>query len=232
MNDTIDTAIILAGGKGERISKDFPSTPKLLLKVNDKTILELILDSLKETTITKVIITISHLANEIEEFIQSNHFNSKIELMTMREREALGTGGSIKNAMLNSQTEVALVLNGDTIDNFDFSNFIEQHIQNKNENSIGVIPISPKYSDFGSLEIENNHIKAFKEKSDKGTHINTGRYIFCDQAFNHTHKFKFSLEEEILPLLKYDELMPIELKGQFWDIGTKDRLEFANKDFL
>ena len=149
-----------------------------------------------------------------------------------REREALGTGGSIKNAMLNSQTETALILNGDTIDNFDLKSFIELHLQNKNENSIGVIPASSQYSEFGSLEIENNHIKNFKEKSDQGTHINSGRYIFCSHVFNHTHKFKFSLEEEILPLLKHDELMPIELDGQFWDIGTKDRLNLANKEFL
>lgn len=232
MSYTIDTAIILAGGKGERISQDFPNTPKLLLRIKNKTILETILGSLNETTITKIIITISHLADEIEKFIQNTKFETNIEIMTMREREALGTGGSIKNAMLNSQIESALVLNGDTIDNFDIEKFIDLHLQNNNENSIGVVPISSQYSEFGSLVIENNHIKNFQEKSGNGTHINTGRYILCDQAFNHTHKFKFSLEEEILPLLKHDELKPIELNGQFWDIGTKDRLDLANKEFL
>ena len=225
----INTAIILAGGKGDRISDLFPKLPKVLIEIHGKTLLERQIESLQNAGINEIIISICHLADEVDSYVKTLKIPG-LDIFTIRERAALGTGGAIKNILLTTNIEQALVINGDTLSNFSFKDFINNHLENNLENSIGLVH-KDSNKDFGGVKIEENSVSEFSEKGlDSFPYTNTGSYILCQDAFNHTHKDKFSLEKEILPLMKHGELSSYVFQGKFWDIGTKERYELALKE--
>lgn len=229
--NSIKTGIILAGGKGSRINEFFPKTPKALININGKTILERQITKLVEVGMDNIIVSTCHLADEIDSFLQSLTYPD-VNLYSIRERSPLGTGGAIKNILLNTNTEEALVINGDTLSNFNLESMINFHTQNKLENTIGVI-LSDNNLSYGGIEIQDGKVLKFVEKTDTPfPYTNTGIYILRQEAFNHTHKDVFSLEKEILPALKRGELSAYEFDGKFWDIGTKERYDIALKEII
>jgi NDP-sugar pyrophosphorylase family protein len=225
----LNSAIILAGGKGTRISDIFPNIPKTLIEINGKSILERQIEKLIAAGVETIIISICHLADKIDDFLK-NHTFSNVNIYTIRERTPLGTGGAIKNILLNTNTELAIIINGDTLNNFNYKEMISAHNSKKNENTIGVLKGNPS-SSFGGLDINKNQVIRFCEKSDENLpYINVGIYILHVDVFNHTHRGSFSLEEEIFSYLKNGELSAFEYHGKFWDIGTKERFEIALKE--
>lgn len=227
----LKTAIILAGGKGTRISNLFPDKPKTLIDINGKSILERQIDKVISSGVETIIISICHLADTVDDFLKGRQFGNA-NVYTIRERTPLGTGGAIKNILLNTNTEQALIINGDTLNDFDYTEMILAHLSNKNENTIGILKRNDN-SSFGGLDIKENKVIKFAEKTDENLpYTNTGVYILSLDAFNHTHKGSFSLEEEIFPLLKNGELSSFEYQGNFWDVGTKERFEIALKEVV
>lgn len=228
--NNIDTAIILAGGQGTRISEKYPNLPKALIEINGETVLERQLKQLKDVGIENVIIAVCHLADEIDNFINQNDFGD-IHVYTMREREPLGTGGSIKNTMLNTQTDISLVINGDTLNDFNLNDIIKTHFKYNHENTIALIE-KENNNDYGNVKVSNGFVTNFTEKTtSENDYTNAGVYILNIDSFNHTHKNTFSLEKELLPLMARNELgVHIYEQGHIWDIGTPERLEIAKKE--
>jgi NDP-sugar pyrophosphorylase family protein len=225
----INTAIILAGGKGSRMSEIFPDIPKVLISVKEKTILERQIEKLISAGMKTIIISVCHLADSIDDFLEGLTFDGA-NIYTIRERTPLGTGGAIKNILLNTQMEKALVINGDTLNDFNYEDIVIEHKNKHSENTIGVLKLD-NGPDFGGVDIKENQVIQFIEKGNESLpYTNTGIYVLSVEAFNHTHMGSFSLEEDILPFLKNGELSSFEFHGKFWDIGTKERLEVAQRE--
>ncbi len=225
----IDTAIILAGGKGSRLIEVQPNTPKALTQINGITVLERIINQILKTEIKNIIVSVLFMSEEIDLFLKEKDFSSR-HVYTMKEKTALGTGGAIKNILLNTQTESALVLNGDTLNNFDINSIITTHNSKKHENTIG-ISAKENDRDYGEVNIEDGYLRSFSEKEDKGfQYTNAGIYILHTELFNHTHKSSFSLERDLFPLAAKHEIGVHIFEGKFWDIGTPERLKVAIKE--
>lgn len=198
--NNIYTAIILDGGEVPSFLDD--STPKGLLPLNGKCILERHFERLQKVGIKNVIVSSFKYAEEYEEFFKIKaDFFGDCNIYSTKERLPLGSGGAVKNTMLNTNIEQALVLSGNTYIDIDLQKFIDFHFDNKFENSLCTTKSSNGDHKY-SFNIENNALnKLVIGEPESGSFLNAGAYILDIELFNLTHLQTFSMSKEILPHL-------------------------------
>ncbi len=128
-------ALIMAGGLGTRLGERTRTTPKPLLPVNGRPILDYILERLEDAGVEQIWIAVHHLAGQIEEFI--NHRDNRAEVRLVHERERLGTAGAI-SLLPERPSHPLLVLNGDILTQLDFRAFQNFHLQQDFDATIAV----------------------------------------------------------------------------------------------
>lgn len=129
------SALIMAGGLGSRLGELTRTTPKPLLCVGNKPILEHIIERLELSNINDIYISICYLPEKIESYINSRDGEAKIRLVY--ETEALGTAGSI-GLLPESFKSPLLVLNGDVLTSTDFGALYSFHIRHDYDATIAV----------------------------------------------------------------------------------------------
>ena len=124
--------MILAAGLGTRLKPLTDVTPKALIKINDKTLLELQINKIKDAGFNDIIINVHHFAKKITEFLEKNNFfNCRITISDESEK-LLDTGGGLKKAShFFSDGLPFLVYNVDIISNIDLKKLIEVHSDSK-----------------------------------------------------------------------------------------------------
>ncbi len=110
----IKTALILCAGFGKRLNPLTLSTPKPLLKLNNKTILEICINLILKLGIKQIYINTFHLSEQIFQFIESKKFPINIQIIK-EDNEILNTGGGILNLMNHSDDNDFIIFNPDTI---------------------------------------------------------------------------------------------------------------------
>lgn len=125
-------AMILAAGLGTRLKPFTNDTPKALVPILDKPVIEHVILKLKKQGFNEIIINIHHFADQIIDFIQSkNHFDIRIEFSDEREK-LLDTGGAIKKAWwFFDANEPVLIHNADIISDVDLAAVYNHHIQSE-----------------------------------------------------------------------------------------------------
>ena len=125
--------VIMAGGRGTRISSVASDIPKPMIKINDKPVLEHELECLRNQGFTDIIITVSHLGNIIMDYfgdgskvspVTGEPFGVNIEYYF--EEEPLGNAGALFK-IKDKLTEDFLLLNADAIFDIDFNRFVKHH---------------------------------------------------------------------------------------------------------
>ena len=109
----IERAIVLAAGFGKRVLPLTNTTPKPLLKINNISLLTNTLNFLKKSGIKHFAINTHHLGEQIENFAESN--KGIYDIKIFKEKEILGTGGGIRNALSFFQDKPFISINSDTI---------------------------------------------------------------------------------------------------------------------
>ena len=109
----IKKAMILAAGYGKRMLPLTLTTPKPLIKIGPKSLLERTIELLIKIGVNEIVLNVHHLSNEIERFIKKKNYEASISLI--KEAELLNTGGGIFNATKQFNNEPFFVLNPDTI---------------------------------------------------------------------------------------------------------------------
>ncbi|EAL1097315.1 D-glycero-D-manno-heptose 1-phosphate guanosyltransferase, partial [Campylobacter jejuni] len=183
-------AIILCGGLGTRLKSVIKDIPKPMAPINDKPFLEFIFEYLKKQGIKEVILAVSYKYEVIQEYFKDEFLGIKIKYSI--EKEPLGTGGAIKEALKFIKNE-AYVLNGDTIFDID----LKKLILNNSKICLALKQMND-FDRYGTVELDSkNYIKLFKEKEFKKQGlINGGIYFLNKDIFNDfTLQEKFSFEE-------------------------------------
>ena len=120
-------AIILAAGFGTRLRPLTNSLPKALVKITNKTLLEIVIGKLYSAGFDEIYINVHAFAGQIEHFIKTNPFHANITLF--HEKEILETGGGIRNIVKSLSTdEPVLVHNVDVLTDLDLDEFYNYHI--------------------------------------------------------------------------------------------------------
>ena len=200
-------ALILAGGRGKRLRPLTDKIPKSLIPINKKPLIQYTINYLKKFGINEIIICSGYKSKQIQNFLKKKkNFDCKIEYSV--EKNPLGTAGAIKNAIKNLSDESFLVINGDIITNIDLRKIL------KKSNTIAANELKTK---FGTMEIKNNKILKFNEKTDvQNVWMNPGLYHLSTDILKILPR-KGSLEAEIFPkLAKNKSLHTVKFKNVLW----------------
>ena len=223
------TAVILAGGLGKRLGHYTKNTPKSLLPINDRPILDILICQLAEAGFTRFILAVHYLSHAIRSFC-CNGSQWGVSIEYVHETTPLGTIGPIKQ--ISSPPENFLIVNSDILTDFDFRAFYDQHVQNKNLFSIAYFPYQEECA-YGILEIENKKLVGFKEKPKFDYPINMGIYMANRKILDYIpDQISYSCNHLIAALLHCKQPITATMHGGAWlDIGSIKNYKKAQNMF-
>lgn len=134
-NTPIKTALVMAGGFGKRLGELTKSTPKPLLEIKGRPILSNILDQLESAGINKIYISVHHLADQFEDYLEKR--DNQAEIILLYENAPLGTAGAI-SLLPKEMNDDFLVINGDVMSAIDLSQLSFMHQRNQNDATIAL----------------------------------------------------------------------------------------------
>ena len=175
-------ALILAGGKGERLRPLTDSLPKPLAPLNGKPILWYQVEWLKQAGVTNVIFLVGYRWEMVREYFgDGSNFGFKPTYSV--ETRPLGRGGAIRlglNHVPESEDSV-FVLNGDVITAQDPAQLLDFHLARRasSPQTLATILVTPMVSPYGLVDLNaDNDVVAFREKVELPLWINAGVYLF------------------------------------------------------
>ena len=226
--------LILAGGRGTRISQLFPDLPKPVVPVAGKPFLVWILEQLSKADFTKVVISGGYLFDVLRCEIEP-HVPRNMGVVWVNERKPLGTGGGVIHAVCESGLNPKnwLVMNGD-------SYLAGEWVQiMKESNPVEACIVARKVGDtgrYGRLEAKQGELVAFLEKQGGGEGlINAGIYLLPNIWLNGVmEQAVLSMENDLIPrwLSEGRKIRIQEVGTPFLDIGTPEDYARANTFFV
>lgn len=246
----IKRAVILAGGKGTRLSEQTKFTPKPLVKVNGKPIMERIMEHLASEGITEFYILGGYLIECIYEYFYNDRIDDESTVcaknmlsIISKNKNLNGARINIIDTGLNSGTaeriykvkdllkdEPFLMTYGDTYSDVDISK-IEEQLSGNRILSLCAVPYIER---FGLVKIKNdNEVEEFKEKSESKIYFVNGGFICMKPEFldyikpEHFDLSKETLEQEELK----GKIGAYVYRGYWKAVDTQRDLDEINKDF-
>lgn len=197
MQDKIKTAVLLVGGRGVRMTQETETKPKAMTIIRGKPIIYWVLNWLKNNGITNIILGVAYKKEILIDYINNNPFGLSIKFS---EHSVEGeTGEGFRLAIERYvEDEDFIAMNGDELSNLDLNKLIEAHLENK---AYATIAISPLKCPFGTVELWEDSIIAFREKpiiTDK--FVSAGIYVF-NKKIKEFLPEKGSIERVTFPLL-------------------------------
>lgn len=224
-------AIILAGGKGERLRPYTDNLPKPMVQVLGKPIVEFQILWLKEQGIEHIVFACGYKYETIQEYFKDgSEWGMKFDYSI--EDEPLGRGGAFKKALKFIPEEERLLLgaNGDEITVEPIAPWLEFHEKN---NSLATLLLVHLVSPFGIVEInENGKITGFREKPELPHWINAGVYIFSRDCIEMFPDIGDHETETFPKLVEQGKLFGYKASTFRTTINTVKELNEANKELL
>lgn len=220
-------AVLMAGGKGERLRPLTEKTPKPLIKVGDKCIIDYNIDRLISYGIKHISVTVNYLGEQLEEHFQKERDGVKIN--TVREPKYLGTMGSIK-FVDTFYNDTVLVMNSDLFTNIDYEDFYMHFKQHNADMSVAAVPYVVKVP-YGVFNLEGRNIKGVTEKPTISYYANAGIYLIKKELLDFIPNNKFYNATDFIDKLISSgyKVIRYPISGYWIDIGQHDELERARE---
>ncbi len=222
-------AVIMAGGRGQRLQPLTDVTPKPLLIVGDKAIMEHNLDRLALFGIDDFWVSVKYLGEQIEAYFgQGIKKNIKIEYVW--EDEPLGTIGAVSQ-IKNFEHDYILVTNSDLLTNIDYEQFFLEFIKQDADLAVLTIPYQVNIP-YAVLETINGTVKSFKEKPTYTYYSNGGIYLMKKEMLKYIPQETFFNATDLMEeLIKNDlKIISYPFVGYWLDVGKHEDFEKAQKD--
>lgn len=216
-------AVLMAGGKGERLRPLTLETPKPLLPVDGKPIIDYNIDNLLRHGVEHINVTTNYLAEQIEAHFERPMGTEQVQVRCVREPEYLGTMGSIK-FIPDWHNDTILVMNSDLFTNIDLEDFYLHFKKHDADMSVAAVPYNVNVP-YGIFEIENTReIKSIKEKPNFHYYANAGIYLIRREVLNRIPDGKFFNATDLMEQLIEQQRRVIRypLSGYWIDIGKPD----------
>ena len=215
----VKTAFILCAGLGKRLNPMTLETPKPLLKLNDKTMLEKCINMILELGIKKIFLNTFHLGNQISEFIKNKKFPIDIQIINDG-NEILNTGGGILNMIKNSQDENFIIFNPDTLWGLNYLDEINnmQNLYFSNNLDNILLCVKKNLSFDKNLKGDFNLVNHSLRKNKDNDFIFIGCQILNKSLFNNYKLCNFSISEIWDELLNKNELNGFESINKFYHL--------------
>lgn len=222
-------AVLMAGGKGERLRPLTEKTPKPLLTVGDKAIIDHNIDRLISYGVQHINVTVNYLHEQIEEHYKEPRNGVKIR--TFLEPKFLGTIGSIK-FVESFHNDTVLVMNSDLFTNIDYEDFFLHFQQYDAEMSVAAVPYNISIP-YGILDLDGRDIKGLLEKPKYNYYANAGIYLIKRQALKEIPEETFFNATDLIEKLIANgkKVIRYPLNGTWIDIGNPQEYQKA-QDFV
>jgi len=223
------TAVIMAGGRGERLRPFTDSVPKPMLVVGDKPIIEHNIDRLIKYGITKIIISVRYLSQVIIDFLGDGS-KKGINISYVYEDEPLGTIGAL-GLIQDIDTEHILLMNSDILTNIDFEDFFKHYINNNSSMCIASIPYQVQVP-YAVLDIKDNQILSFIEKPSYTYYSSAGIYFLNKELQKYIPKNDFYNATDLMQnlILKGKRVVNYSMLNYWLDIGKHQDFMKAQED--
>lgn len=221
-------ALILSAGFGSRMTPITDTIPKPLVPVLNTPVIEYSINLLKHYGIGEFFINLHHGADKIMEYLGDGS-RYGISITYLHEKEILGTGGAI-GSLKGKVDETLIVINSDTIFDFNLEEMIDFHFSRKDIVTLGLLPASPK-DPRAVLTVDKAGTiirildKAFFYPLPEGEFIFTGIHIIEPHLFEYIPSEIFvSITNDIYSRMVEDReaIGGFAIKGKWWDMGTPD----------
>ena len=218
-------AVMMAGGKGERLRPLTENTPKPLLPVGDKAIIDHNVDRLISYGVQHISVTVNYLKEQIEEHYRE--LRNGVQIQTVREPKFLGTIGSIK-FVPKFYNDTILVMNSDVFTNIDYEDFFLHFQQHDAEMSVAAIPYNVSIP-YGILDLDGRNIQGLLEKPKYTYYANAGIYLIKRRALDEIPENTFFNATDLVEKLIKEgkKVIRYPLNGTWIDIGNPQEYQKA-----
>lgn len=238
--------VLMAGGRGTRISELFPNIPKPLIPIQNMPVLEREIISLREQGFTEIILTVGYMADKIRDYFgDGSRFGVKIQYFI--EDKPLGNAGALFFLDLK---EDFLLLNADAVFDVDFNRMVEYHKQKGALVTLFTHPNSHPYDSGLIIADKSGEVKQWLTKEESRpkyykNRVNAGLHVISPEALemsgidkNSIGKetdgkiVKVDLDRQILkPLCSAGKMFCYDSPEYVKDMGTPDRYYSVCEDF-
>ena len=221
-------AVIMAGGRGKRLSPLTDTVPKPMLRLGDKPIIEHNIDRLISFGIKKIYISVKYLGEQIVNYLGDGS-QKGIRIEYVWEDEPLGTAGALA-LMNNLSTEHILLMNSDLFTNVNFESLYLKLINERADMAVA----STEYKvdiPYAVFETKEGKVTSFKEKPSFIYHSNAGIYILKRSLIATIEKGKYCDITDVMERLVAEggKLVYDPIIGYWIDIGKTVDYEHAQE---
>lgn len=236
--------VIMAGGRGTRISELFPDIPKPLIPIGGVPVLERELISLRDQGFTDIVLTVSYMADKIMSYFgDGSRIGTHINYFV--EKEPLGNAGAL--FLLNLQDDF-LLLNADAVFDIDFNRFVAYHNEKGGLVTLFTHPNSHPYDSGLIMANKDGSVDKWLTKEDARpelyqNRVNAGLHVISPKVLTGIapesigkeidgKRVKVDLDRQILkPLCGTGKMFCYDSPEYVKDMGTPDRYKQVSRDF-
>ena len=230
---SVKHAMILAAGLGTRMKPLTLETPKPLIKVGGKNLLERSINLLENHGVEQIIINVHYLAAQVEKFI--SNFKTKVKMIISDEKDLLlDTGGGVKEGTKIFGKNPFFVLNPDTLWSTDYLGEMKSLEKIYFESKKPCLLLVSKRLSFdtsfkGDFNLKNNKIS----KGTENNFIFTGLQLLDRNYLDPIDKKVFSMNEVWNNLINNNRLLGLESSQKFYHLNTEEMYnKISNLDFI
>jgi len=221
-------AVVMAGGLGTRLRPLTENTPKPMLHVGGRPLMERTIETLKKAGVGRINVT-THFRPEkiVDHFGLGDDLG--VDLNYVNEDEPLGTAGALD--LLEDWDETLLVINGDILTNVDFTAMLDYHRSHTSELTVGVRRYDVQVP-YGVVECDGVNISRIKEKPELRFFVNAGIYLLEPSVRDHIpKKTKFDMTDLIDRLISDKaNVVSFPIREYWLDIGQQEDYARAQQD--
>lgn len=221
-------AVIVAGGRGTRLHPLTEETPKPMLPVGDRPLMEIIIQQLRDAGIKRVNVTTHHKPEKISSYF-GNGQKFGVEITYVYEDRPLGTAGGL--GLMEPPRETVLVINGDILTQLDFRAMLAYHREHGADLTLAVRQYDFQLP-YGVIECEGIAVRRLTEKPLLNFYVNAGVYLLEPAVYRYIPNGEpFDMTDLIQCLLEKRQKVISFPTREYWsDIGQLEDYEQAQKD--
>ncbi len=222
--------VLMAGGLGTRLHPLTHETPKPMLKVGDRPILETIIKHLIRHRFRRFYIAVNYKADMIRDFF-GNGEKLGVQIRYLEEKKKMGTAGAL-GLIDQTPSSPLLVMNGDLLTKINFKSLLDFHHDEQADATMAVRSYDVQVP-FGVVDIDRNHIKRIDEKPRHHFFVNAGIYILNPDMLARVPKDRPSDMTELFDdaLQAGCNIAAFPVREYWLDIGRLDDFQRANSEY-
>lgn len=220
-------AVLMAGGKGERLRPLTEKTPKPLLPVGDKCIIDHNIDRLISYGVEHISVTCNYLKEQLYEHFEEPRLGIKVDCVT--EPKFLGTIGSIK-FVENFHSDTILVMNSDLFTDINYEDFYLHFKEHNADMSVAAVPYTVSVP-YGIMDLDGRNLKGMIEKPTYNYYVNAGIYLIKKSMLDLIPKGEFFHATHLIDaiLQQGGKIIRFPINGTWIDIGNPQEYQKARE---